>query len=172
MITLHQGATANAQLPFSPRDDHEHEIILIGPGKISKSLEAVGNYLFLEAAADETKDWVPGVYRYQVIAKLGYDRHIIGYGPLVISADFTQLPAGYDFRSHAEKMLSAINEVLQGRIPKDMQSYEIDGRQLTRIPILELESLRRKYQAQVNRERRKAAGKSTFQPRTVKVRFN
>lgn len=51
--------------------------------------------------------------------------------------------------THAERMLAAIEQRLEGRISSDHQRYSIDGRSLDRIPIMELEQLRTQYRREV-----------------------
>ncbi|RXU06991.1 hypothetical protein B1F68_10525, partial [Pseudomonas syringae] len=66
--------------------------------------------------------------------------------------------AGFvDGRSHAERMLDLIEAALEKRIPKDQQSYEIDGMRLDRIPIERLEALRTRYRREVASARRKGS---------------
>jgi len=54
--------------------------------------------------------------------------------------------------SHAKTMLDAIEAVLEGRIDSDVESYSIAGRQITKIPITELLTIREKYKAEVKKE--------------------
>ena len=68
--------------------------------------------------------------------------------------------------THAEKMLTLIEAALEGRVPADMQSYAIDGKQITKIPVKELLAMRATYSAQVW----KARNPGTSGPRRL-VRF-
>jgi hypothetical protein len=72
--------------------------------------------------------------------------------------------------SNARKQLAAIDAVLEGRITKDVESYSIEGRALTRIPFMELRIMRARLVAEVAAEDRAAAGKGTG-PRYRKLRF-
>jgi hypothetical protein len=47
--------------------------------------------------------------------------------------------------SHASTMLEKIEAVLEGRIDSDVESYQIAGRNITKIPITELIVLRDRY---------------------------
>lgn len=77
---------------------------------------------------------------------------------------------GGDTRTTARRHLDAINAVLDGRITKDVESYSIEGRALTRVPLEVLSTLRSKYMSEVQAEERVAAGKSSG-PRVRKVFF-
>jgi len=56
--------------------------------------------------------------------------------------------------SHAKTMLDAIEAVLEGRIDSDVEQYQIAGRQITKIPILELKKLRDDYRAEYKKEQK------------------
>lgn len=59
---------------------------------------------------------------------------------------------GGDRRTAARKLLDAVESVLAGRITKDVESYSIEGRALTRIPFLELRAMRAKLLREVAAE--------------------
>lgn len=58
-----------------------------------------------------------------------------------------------ELQTQAEKNLAAIEAVLAGRITSDIESYQVAGRQVTKIPVAELLKLRNVFAAQVRRER-------------------
>lgn len=68
--------------------------------------------------------------------------------------------------SHAAKVLPLIEAAIEGRVPADMQHYMIHGREITKIPILDLRRLRRVYRAELWRE-----NNPTKTAPTRKVRF-
>lgn len=77
-----------------------------------------------------------------------------------------------DLRSHAKKVLDAIEATIEGRASSDQQAMAIGGRQMSRIPMPELVEIRDKYKAEVARElaaERIAAGLSG--KGRVEVRF-
>lgn len=59
-------------------------------------------------------------------------------------------PAG---ESHAQRVLAAIEAVLERRATVDQQSYGIEGRSLARMPIGDLLRFRDRYRAEVAAER-------------------
>ncbi len=63
--------------------------------------------------------------------------------------------ASVDRRTHAKKVLEAIEAVIEGRASKDQESYTINGRSLSRTPLAELLGARNQYRAEVNAERRR-----------------
>jgi hypothetical protein len=70
-----------------------------------------------------------------------------------------------DLRGHAARTLAAIEAMLENRATKDQQSYKIGERELSRIPVQELLSLRDYYRAEAKRED-EAAGLASGRPRT------
>lgn len=115
----------------------------------------------VEIAAQETREWMPGLYRW-VAYVTGSDgqRLTLESGDIEIQPDLLESEPT-DMRSHARRMLDLVEAALEKRIPKDQQSYEIDGQRLDRIPIERLEALRTRYQREVARERRRGNGLRT-----------
>lgn len=78
--------------------------------------------------------------------------------------------AGADQRSQSRRLLDAINAVLEGRVTKDVESYSIEGRSLTRIPFTELRTFRARLMREVAAEDCGGAGAGGLM-RHRKVRF-
>lgn len=57
-----------------------------------------------------------------------------------------------DNRSHARKVLEAIEAVIERRATVDQQAYSINGRSLQRTPLADLITLRAQYAMEVQRE--------------------
>lgn len=79
---------------------------------------------------------------------------------------------GADPRTHAEIMLDKIESLLEGRADKDVSSYSIQGRSISKMSISDLLQWRDYYRKEVNKERRDnaiAIGRPT--KTTMKVRF-
>lgn len=124
--------------------------VLSGPDRYS--IDALGTTPYrVELAAADTATWVPGLYRWVALAINGDQRLTLDSGTMTVSPNLeTADPT--DARSHAQRMLALIEAALEKRIPKDQQSYEIDGQRLDRIPIERLDALRTKYRLEVQRE--------------------
>lgn len=126
---------------------------LRGPSKIDIEPTASGGVVSVDVSTADSTSWVAGLYKWQLYLVIGSDKEIISYGKLTINPDFLAVNAGYDARSHSERMLDAIEARLENRIISDHEKYTIDGRSLDRIPIIELHNLRRVYKRKVARER-------------------
>jgi len=135
----------------------------------SFSASAVENDFSIEVAATSTGLWVAGDYKYLARVVLAGAVYVVATGMVTILADFT---AAADLRSHSKIMIDAIEEVLEGRIPDDVERYSIAGRTIDMIPIPELMQLQSHYKMQYKKElsaQRQAAGK-TGNPQIL-VRF-
>lgn len=80
---------------------------------------------------------------------------------LVVSDDPAEATKG-EFQSHAEKMLAIIEEEIEARITGNgsaHESYVIEGRQISKIPIEKLTQMRGKYAAEVRRLRSGRVGR-------------
>lgn len=131
---------------------------LRGPATIDIEAIVDGEDYVIEVDAATTRDWAAGCYRWVAfLAHTDGRRTTLADGQLEILPDLLAMEAG-DVRSHARRMLALIEAALQKRIPKDQQSYEIDGQRLDRIPIERLEELRLRYRREVKAEERRGNG--------------
>lgn len=110
-----------------------------------------GAPFLVELSADETAAWSPGLYRWVARVSRGDQRLTVASGLLEVAPNL-ETAEPFDPRSHARRMLELIEAALEKRIPKDQQSYEIDGQRLDRIPIERLDALRTKYRREVQRQ--------------------
>lgn len=90
----------------------------------------------------------PGLYQYAITFENNVGRFLQESGRLTVQPDPTAAPDG-ELTTHAERVLAAIEAVIENRATKDQQSYSIAGRSITRIPVAELLELRKQYKAEV-----------------------
>lgn len=133
---------------------------------------ADGDEFAVTIPAATTDDYPAG--RYQVVGYVegvASERHEVYRGLLVVVLDpvaATQI----DPRSHARRVLEAIEAVLEKRATRDQQSYAIQGRSLARWPVADLLLLRDRYRADVAREEARDAIDQGRRPRrTIRARF-
>lgn len=146
--------TAGTSASWAFADDRAGEWVyyLRGPGAYEIHGQLEDGQVTFSPGADATETWAPGLYEWRLYLQNGTDKQAIAGGKLTVEADFTQLPAGHDGRSHAKRMLDAIEATLEGRVVSDHEKYSIDGRSLDRIPIEQLHKLRRQYKRTVMKE--------------------
>lgn len=108
------------------------------------------------ASATTTAEYEAGSYQWQLTADYGTGEDAIRYtvaeGSVTLTDNIAGRSALYDNRSHAKKVLDAIEAVLEGRASKDQESYSIAGRSLSRTPIPDLLRLRSIYKAEYDSE--------------------
>ena len=140
-----------------------------GGTSISTPATADADGWLVTVAGATTTSLAAGPYAWALIATRLSDSATatVVCGVVQIAAAAT---TGGDTRTTARRHLDAINAVLDGRITKDVESYSIEGRALTRVPLEILTTLRAKYMSEVQAEERLAAGKSSG-PRVRKVAF-
>jgi len=126
---------------------------LAGPGVAQAVGVAEGTGHRLTFTAAVTTGLPAGVYTY--VERVSAD------GPVVhdvLSMRVTVLPdlataAAGDLTGWAEKTLPIVEAAIAGRLPRGMDSFSIAGRAVSKIPIVELVSLRNKLASMVNIDR-------------------
>lgn len=104
-----------------------------------------------------------GRYRWRLSVTDGSARHTVEEGWLEVLPN-PAADGNYDHRTHARRVLDAIEAVIEGRASQDQSSVSIGGRSLARTPIPDLLVLRDKYRAEAQSEanaERIAAGMPT-----------
>lgn len=132
---------------------------------------ADGDDYRVQVGASTTANWAPSEYSWSAyVAKAG-ERYTVEQGLATILANLGTA-TNFDGRSHARKVLDAINAVLEGRASKDQQEYTIGDRSLKRTPIPDLLVLRDRYQMEVaNEDAQAQIAAGSANPRMVRVRF-
>lgn len=161
---------ANVTLTAYPASTWTMTLIMRGPEAIDLSAVADGNTHVLRADAATTAAWQPGTYQVSLRVSDGTDVIEADTGSVVIMPDLAGVGAGHDGRSHIQKVLEAIEAVIEGRATRDQESYKINNRELVRTPIEQLLKLRQTYREEARRERAAERGQSLL-GRRVLVRF-
>lgn len=152
-----------------PAQDWELLVYLRGPQSIDLEAAAEGTgHRFLVSATD-TAEWAAGEYWYSLRVTNGGDVAEVESGQITIKPDLAALESGHDGRAHVQKVIDAIEAVLEKRATLDQQRYSINNRELWRTPIPELLMLRDRYRAELRRM--KAASKGGLFDQHVRVRF-
>ena len=133
--------------------------------------ETTDDYI-VEIASATTATYATGDFHwYAFITRTSDSERIaIDDGYAKIELNFADTNA--DHRSHAKKVLDAIEAVLENRASQDQMSYSIAGRSLSRMSIDDLMNFRNRYKAEYNKELKKWRIKNKQQTgNTIKVRF-
>ena len=109
---------------------------------------AAGTDHAVTVAAATTAAYAAGRYTWMAWVETGAEKFTVDTGTLEVNPDYRASTAAYDGRSHARKMLDAIEAWLEAR-DSAVAEYEIAGRRMKYIPIAELVKLRSRYQLEL-----------------------
>ena len=118
-----------------------------------------GTHLVTISAAASAK-FANATYRYQARVTDGSESFTVAEGTITARENFAAVK-NHDARSHAEKVLEAIEAVIEDRATTDQSSMSLNGRSLSLMDVDELLTLRARYVSEVEQERaaeRVAAG--------------
>ena len=145
-----------------PVDEYSAEYVarITGGGSSEIKLAATETnpeYYLFTVDSETSADFEAGYYHWQLeITKTATgDRLVVDRGEFtaVVDLDIN----GTDPRTHAEKMLTKIEAVLENRADGDLSSYSIAGRSLTKMSPDELLQWRDYYRRELASEKRKNA---------------
>ena len=171
-IQWKKSALAEAYPPATHSAEYVARVTAGGSGEIKlAAIERAGYYLFQVSSAT-SEAFSPGFYHWQLeITETATGNRIV-----VERGEFEAIPDldvnGADPRSHADIMLDKIESLLEGRADKDVTSYSIQGRSISKMSVADLLQWRdyyRKEQAKERRDNAIALGRPT--KTTMKVRF-
>jgi|APSaa5957512493_1039668.scaffolds.fasta_scaffold00772_8 hypothetical protein len=109
----------------------------------------------------DTSSWDDGEYRYQVTVTDDNTITTIEEGIFIVRPSFKGTDPK-DHRTHNEKMLQAIKDVLEGKATHDQESYTIAGRSLTRYSWEELLLVKTQYEKNIVVERKRKGYNNTI----------
>lgn len=130
-----------------------------GTREIEITASGSGTDFVVEVSKTTTNGYTPGRYRWQAYITRTSDSERV----MVASGMFEVKPnrddATTDPRSHARKVLDAIEAVIEKRATRDQMLYIVNGRQLQRMAIKDLLMFRDRYRAEVLAEERAESGR-------------
>ena len=107
------------------------------------------------AAASVTALWAAGEYSWSCWVEKGAERYSGTAYPWRGECTILPNPATtttYDARSHARKVLDAIEAILEGKATADVAEYTIGGRSLKKMDVPDLLQWRQRYASEVAAE--------------------
>jgi hypothetical protein len=119
--------------------------------KFSIVASADGDAYSISVAAATTAGYTADDYTWVAVVTSGTEAFEVDHGTAKILPKYNA-DAALDDRSHAKKVLEAIEAVIEGRASKDQEEYTIGNRSLKRTPLEDLMKLRNQYKAEVFRE--------------------
>lgn len=148
------GATVRIALDGLPVEaGRVARILFRGPRSLDVSAPVVDGRYLAAIAADDSRSLVSGRYRYQVlVTESSGDKWVWRDGQTTIEKSFEFLRDG-EALSHAERVYDILTKAIEGRIDADVESYQLNGRTVTKIPLAQLVRLRQQYATAIKRER-------------------
>jgi hypothetical protein len=112
--------------------------------------------------------WPPGNYVWTAYVDNGTERHRVGTG-IVTILDSPLVALG---TTHASRTLALIEAAIEGRIPRGLDNYSIDGQMIAKMPIPDLVRLRSIYADWVKNETAQSRiNRGLSNPRNSYARF-
>ena len=153
-------STASHTLSYSlRREETGHEITI--------TATASGTDYLIEVASTVTTGYPSGQYYWQKYITRTSDSARISIASGILKVLPNRDTDTTDPRTHARKVLSAIEAVIEGRSTRDQEEYRIAGRMLRRTPLKELLDMRNYYAAKVRAEESIAGGQKNGNVKVV-----
>lgn len=152
---IYSGSTVSLDLSFddyAASDGWTLKLYFAGKSVGSVAAIANGSRFTVELSRSFTASLEPGNYAWRAIVTNGTQDAVAGAGVTRMLANIAEATAGA-MQTFEERMLAVIEAVLEGRITADMESYQIAGRAVTKIPVRELVELREVYRLRVEGQR-------------------
>lgn len=154
LIGSGRALSITVELDGYPAPTWSGTLYLRGPAQIDITSTADATALLFAATAVITTTWTAGEYSYQLSLTDGSEVTTVEVGRTEIFKDLSLITTAQDARTHAKKVLEAIEAVLENRASTDQMSYQINNRQLSRMPIKDLLLMRDRYALEVKMQGR------------------
>lgn len=158
-------------IPDYGADTYTARYELRGPSSIDIDCTGSGTTYEVSETAATTADWTPGKYYWNLFVIDGSTRIWIDSGSIEILPDLSSATE-YDGRRHCEKVIEAIEAVIEGKASTDQSSVSVGGRSISRMSFAELIAVRDRYRQELRRIEDAEAIRRGYKPRsTIRVRF-
>jgi hypothetical protein len=152
---------------YRPADGWALSYVLVGSTFLELAegaeITAAETHWTVKVPAAMSRELQAGRYRVAAYVAKDGDRFEVLRGVVALQPNLATLEDG---RSKAERELELVDAAIAKRLPADLESYAINGRQLNHIPIAELYRIRGLLRSQVWRDR----NPGRLGP-TVRIRF-
>lgn len=146
-----------------------------GPSSLDVAGVVEGDGFRVDLTTAQTAALLPGFYRWQAFvarAAPTAERELVAAGALEVCLDLEASAATGQQKSFARRMVEALQAQLEGRATDGQSAMTINGRSISRIPILELEQALTRFESKLRAEEAALAqGATPGKRRPIKVRF-
>lgn len=165
--TFTAGNSLNLQLSFpdySALDGWNSKLFLNGGTPLNTTGSISDTGFLYSISSTRTANMTVGLYNYTIVVYTDSEQHTAQSGFITVLANpNTQTPR----MAHVDKMINAIEAVMEGRVTDDVSSISIAGRSITNLDINELLNLRAYYYKE-----RYILNTGNSSIRTVKIEFS
>jgi hypothetical protein len=157
--TITAGATVKytAQVPDYPASSGWVFDLYLAGASITDAVRATtsanGRDYDVVLPAATTQRLISGAYTYEERVSKAGEVYVVGAATIAVKANIAAAKAG-DMQTWEERTLVVVEAVLAGRITADVQAYQISGRAVTKIPVMELRAMRAELVAAVRQQKR------------------
>ena len=123
---------------------------LLGGTGYNVTATTLNNDFEVKAAPSITATWTAGEYRW-FFQVANSDSYILEEGIVKILPQISAL-SGIDSRSTVKKVLDALNSLIEGKATKDIETYSIAGRSLTKMNMRDVLRWQKYYKELYRRE--------------------
>lgn len=132
-------------------------LYLAGKAVLNVAAVAAGADFDVTLTAAQTAGLTPGVYTWLERVVKASEKHDVGRGQVTLLADVATATPG-SLQSYEEKTLEILELAISGQLTSGIESYQIAGRAVSKIPVKDLLALRGQFQAAVDAQRGKGGG--------------
>lgn len=139
-------------------------------GQIQITASADGDDHLVEVNSTTAAGYTPGEYSFQAHVSNGStERYQVDSGVITIESDFATISDGVDVRSHAKKVLDALEAAIEGRASKTQLEQGVGGVQIKHMSLADQVMLRDRYAIKYRKEVAALSRRSST--RTKRARF-
>ena len=123
--------------------------------QITASQYGTTDDFLVQLAMATTLEYKPGKYKWQAFVTKGSERYLVDEGSIEIKVSFiNKTTSGYDGRTHAVKVLEALEARLENRASKEQNDIVLGGETISVMPIVSLLAWKAHYVELVKNEQR------------------
>ena len=136
---------------YPTSDGWAYSLDLVGANTLHKMAVVDGTNFVLTLTATETAALSAGAYRYSERVTRGSEVYEVATGLIAVELNYATAANGAA-QTAQEKLLAVVDALLAGRGVDCIESYQIAGRAVNKIPLQELRKWRQQLAVQVYRQ--------------------
>jgi len=124
---------------------------LAGASVLAKTAAADGDDFVLTLAAEETASVASGLYKWvERVSNVSGEVYEVASGIVTVLPNLAEATEGSE-QEWLERAIAALKAHIEGRLPAGMESYQIAGRAISKIPVKEAVALLATFESRLAR---------------------